>query len=140
MWLIFTLQLWFTTGVTAGTRQALGAKFRQQKCIFSCFLLPGTEPSQQHSRLYPGTTLLAVPHPGSLHGHTGTAPVCKVQGTGHGKHRHSTAPLCVLLQGALEVPEPLQLFVPLNPSLLQLKVPVSRGVRAHPTLPTRAWQ
>lgn len=75
MWLIFTLQLWFTTGVTAGTRQALGAKFRQQKCIFSCFLLPGTDP-------------------GSLHGHTGTAPVCKVQGTARQAQAQHSSTLC----------------------------------------------
>lgn len=99
--LILTLELWFTTGVATGTRQALGAKFRQQKYVFSCFLLPGTEPSQ-----------LAVPHPGSLHGPCHRYSPCP-QGRAwqalqdHGWHRHSTVPPCVLLQGALKAPEPL---------------------------------
>lgn len=49
MCLTLTFKTWFTTRAAAGTRQALGAKFRQQKCIFSCFLLFCTETSQQQA-------------------------------------------------------------------------------------------
>lgn len=71
-------------------------------------------------------TLLAVPHPGPLHG-----PCHRYRAQDPGKHRHSTVPHPVLLQGALKGPEPVRVFAPLNPCLLWLKVGVSREVCAH---------
>lgn len=38
MWLTLSFKLWFTTPAAAGTKQALGAKLRQQKCVFPCLL------------------------------------------------------------------------------------------------------
>lgn len=64
----------------AGTRQALGAKFRQQECLFSHFLLPGTEAISRDDP--------AGPHPGSLRV-TGTA----LPGRCRAQAQHSSA-LC----------------------------------------------
>lgn len=46
-WLTLAFKLWFTTRAATGTKQALGAKLRQQKCVFPCLLPLRTESGQK---------------------------------------------------------------------------------------------
>lgn len=119
MRLILTWELWFTTGDTLGLDKLWGLNLGHRSAYFPIF-------SCLAQRLYPGMT---------LQGPTLDPSVSQVQpclaGAGH---RHSTAPRCALLQGALQAPEPPQLSAPLSPRLLLTKAQASREVCAHPGL------
>lgn len=116
---MLTWELWFTTGDTLGLDKLWGLNLGNRSAYFPIF-------SCLAQRLYPGMT---------LQGPTPDPSVSQVQpclaGAGH---RHSTAPRCALLQGALQAPEPPQLSAPLSPRLLLTKAQASREVCAHPGL------